>query len=163
MAAQITDFVKSCVVCAQSKLDPNHRKAPLQSIEVNEPFVFWALDYICPIQETARGNKHLLVMMDHSTKWCEVFPTKDQQASTVAKILVFRVFSRFGPPSVLHSDQGRNFESNLMQDVCGLMGIHKSRATACHPQGGGLVERQNRTLQGILAAFVSAHKDDWDL
>ena len=163
MAAQITDFVKSCVVCAQSKLDPNHRKAPLQSIEVNEPFVFWAMDYMGPIQETARGNKHLLVMMDHFTKWCEVFPTKDQQASTVAKILVSRVFSRFGPPSVLHSDQGRNFESNLMQDVCGLMGIHKSRTTAYHPQCDGLVERQNRTLQGILAAFVSAHKDDWDL
>eukprot|EP00112_Aurelia_sp_Birch-Aquarium-sp1_P024071 Seg7444.1 transcript_id=Seg7444.1/GoldUCD/mRNA.D3Y31 product="Protein NYNRIN" protein_id=Seg7444.1/GoldUCD/D3Y31 len=102
MAVQITDFVKSCMVCAQSKLDPDHRKAPLQSIEVNEPFVFWAMDYMGPIQETARGSKHLLVMMDHSTKWCEVFPTKDQKASTVAEILVSRVFSRFGPPNVLH-------------------------------------------------------------
>ena len=43
------------------------------------------------------------------------------------------------------------------------MGIHKSRTTAYHPQGDGLVERQNRTLQDILSSFVSQHEDDWDL
>ena len=42
------------------------------------------------------------------------------------------------------------------------MGIHKSRTTANHPQCDGQVERQNRTLQEMLAAFVSEHKDDWD-
>lgn len=163
MANQIRDFVKTCSQCAQSKLDPNHRKAPLQSIEVSEPFVFWAMDYMGPLPETTRGNRHLLVVMDHFTKWCEVFSTKDQKATTVAQLLVSRVFSRFGPPTVLHSDQGRNFESNLMQEVCNLMGIHKSRTTAYHPQCDGLVERQNRTLQDMLSSFVSEHRDDWDL
>ena len=43
------------------------------------------------------------------------------------------------------------------------MGIHKSRTTAYHPQGDGLVERQNHTLRDILSSFVSEHKDDWDL
>ena len=115
-----------------------------------------------PLPETARGNRHLLVVMDHFTKWCEVFPTKDQKAYTVAQILVSRIFSRFGPPHVIHSDHGRNFQSNLMQEVCQLMGIHKSRTTVYHPQCDGLVERQNRTLQNILAAYVSDHQDDWD-
>ena len=163
MTTQISEFVKSCVTCAQNKLSPGHQKAPLQSIDVNEPFVFWAMDYMGPLPETSRGNKHLLVVMDHFTKWCEAFPTKDQKASTVADLLVSRLFSRFGPPTVLHSDQGRKFESNLMQEVCNLMGIHKSRTTAYHPQCDGLVERQNRTLQDMLSAFVSKHRDDWDL
>ena len=162
MAVQIKDFVRNCPVCAQTKLNSTQGKAPLQPIEVNEPFVFWAMDYMGPLPETTRGNKHLLVVMDHFTKWCEVFPTQNQRASTVADILVNRVFSRFGPPTIIHSDQGRNFESNLMQEVCSLMGIHKSRTTAYHPQCDGQVERQNRTLQEMLAAFVSEHKDDWD-
>ena len=115
-----------------------------------------------PLPETARGNKHLLVIMDYFTKWCEAFPTKDQRASTVAEVLVSRVFSRFGPPAIIHSDQGRNFESHLMHEICRLMGIHKSRTTAYHPQCDGQVERQNRTLQNILSSFVSQHKDDWD-
>ena len=71
MTVQITNFVRNCSMCAQSKLDPNHKEAPPKSIEVNEPFVFWAMDYMGPIPETVRGNKHLLVIMDHFTKWCE--------------------------------------------------------------------------------------------
>ena len=114
MTVEIKDFVQKCETRAQVKLDQHKSKAPLKPIEVNEPFVFWAMDYMGPLPETARGNKHLLVVMDHFTKWCEVFPTKDQKAQTVAEILVNRVFSRFGPPTVIHSDQGRNFESHLM-------------------------------------------------
>lgn len=101
--------------------------------------------------------------MHHFTECCEVFPTQDQKAHTVAHILVSRIFSRFGPPHVIHSDQGRNFESDLMQKVCQLMGIHKSRTAAYHPQCVELVERQSRTLQNILAAYVSDHQDDFFL
>ena len=162
MNNELQNFVRHCQVCAQAKLDPNHKKAPLQTINVNEPFVFWAMDYMGPLPETTQGNKHLLVVMDHFTKWCEVFPTKDQRAKTVAEILVSKIFSRFGPPTVIHSDQGRNFESNLMQEVCCLMGIHKSRTSAYHPQCDGLVERQNRTLQDMLSGYVSQHQYDWD-
>ena len=136
---------------AQSKHDPTLTKAPLKSIEVSEPFFFWALDYMGLLPETAQGNRHILVLMDHFTKWCETFPIKDQRASSVASVLVSRVFSRFGPPAVIHSDQGRNFESNLMHEIYEMMGVKKSRTTAYHPQGDGLVERQNRTLQEILS------------
>ena len=72
-------------------------------------------------------------------------------------------FSRFGPPQILHSDQGTNFDSNLIKSVCDLMGIQKIRTTAYHPQGDGQIERQNRTLQEILSTFVSEHPDTWDL
>ena len=91
--------------------------------------------------ETTRENRHILVVMDHFTKWCEAFPTKDQKASTVADLLVSKVFSRFGPPLVLHSDQGSNFESSLMNENCDIMGITKTRTTAYHPSGDGQQSR----------------------
>jgi transposase InsO family protein len=100
--------------------------------------------------------------MDHFTKWCEAFPTKDKKASTVTDILVSKIFTRFGSPVVLHSDQGQNFESNLMHNICNIMGIDKRRTTAYHPQCDGLVERQNRTLQNMLAAFASKREGDWE-
>ena len=65
MTVQITDFVRHCPVRAQTKLNSPHGKAPLQPIEVNEPFVFLVVG---PLPETTRGNKHLLVGMDHCTK-----------------------------------------------------------------------------------------------
>ena len=115
-----------------------------------------------PIPETVHGNRYILVLMDHFSKRCEAFPTKDQKASTVTDILLQKVFSRFGPPQVLHSDQGANFESNLMHELCDLMGISKTRTSAYHPQCDGQVERQNRTLQDMLSTFVSHHSTEWD-
>ena len=162
MQETIQSFVTRCPTCNRNKSDSKQGKAPLQPINISEPFLFWAMDYMGPISETARGNRHILVMMDHFTKWCEAFPTRDQRASTVASILVSRVFSRFGPPTFLHSDQGRNFDSNLMHEIYELMGIKKTRTTAYHPQSDGLVERQNRTLQDILSTFVVEHQTDWD-
>ena len=163
MRESVEEYIHQCDTCMQRKLPANKNKAPLKNIEVSEPFTFWAIDYMGPLPETAWGNWHILVAMDHFTKWCEAFPTKDQKATTVVKILVEKVFSRFGPPVVLHSDQGANFESNLMHELCDVMGITKTRTTAYHPRCDGHVERQNRTLQDMLAAFSSKHGSDWDL
>lgn len=163
MRASVEKYIRECSACAQRKNPIHSNKAPTQTIDVGQPFTFWALDYMGPLPETARGNKHILVIMDHFTKWCEAVPTKDQKASTVAPILINKIFSRFGPPTVLHSDQGANFESNLMHEICDVMGITKTRTTAYHPSGDGQVERQNRTLQNMLSAFASKRRDDWDL
>ena len=65
-------------------------------------------------------------------------------------------------PIVLHTDQGRNFESALVREVCKLFGIRKSRTTAYHPEGDGLVERMNRTLVESLSKYVDTHQKDWD-
>ncbi len=50
----------------------------------------------------------------------------------------------------------------MVHEVYNIMGIKKTRTTAYHPQCDGLVERQNRTLQGIISSFVSEHRLDWD-
>ena len=118
MRESVEEYINQCSSCAQRKTRANPVKAPLQSIEVGEPFTFWAMDFVGPLPETSRRNRHILVMMDHFTKWCEAFPTKDQKAATVANLVVGRVFSRFGPPVILHSDQGANFESNLIHQIC---------------------------------------------
>ena len=65
-------------------------------------------------------------------------------------------------PAVIHSDQGREFENNLMQELCLLGGAHKTRTTPYHPASDGLVERLNRTLLMMLAMFAGEHRDDWD-
>ena len=98
------------------------------------------MDYMGPLPEIGRGNKHILVVVAHFTKWCEAFATPDQKASTVAPLLVSRIFSRFGPPAVLHSDQGRNFESTLLNEICNFMGITKTRTTSHHSQCDGQSE-----------------------
>ena len=159
----VEEHIRKCPECSKKTTPNQENRAPMGRIDVGEPFTFWAMDYMGPLPETIRGNKHVLVVVDHFTKWCEIIPTKDQKASTVAPLLINKIFSRFGPPVVLHSDQGRNFESNLMHEICDAMGIVKTRTTAYHPQCDGQTERQNRTIQQMLSSFVSNRQDDWDL
>ena len=65
-------------------------------------------------------------------------------------------------PSVIHSDQGREFENRIMQELCLLGGAHMTRTTPYHPESDGMVERFNRTLLMMLAMFAGKNRDDWD-
>ncbi|PIK51181.1 Retrovirus-related Pol polyprotein from transposon [Apostichopus japonicus] len=95
-------------------------------------------------------------------QWVEAFPLKDQSAETVADTLVTDFVSRFGVPKQIHTDQGRNFESNLFKELCQLLGVDKTRTTPYHPQSDGMVERFNRTLEEMLAKVVDSDQKNWD-
>ena len=71
------------------------------------------------------------------------------------------MFCRLGHPQFLHSDQGRNFESNLIKEICKAWGTAKSRTTAYHPSGNGGVERANRSIIQMLRAFVES-RSNWE-
>ncbi|CAI5638952.1 unnamed protein product [Oreochromis niloticus] len=94
--------------------------------------------------------------------WPEAYAVPDQSAVTTARTLVDEMFTRFGVPEELHSDQGRNFESQVLGEVCRRLGVRKTRTTPLHPQSDGLVERFNRTLATQLAILTSQHQRDWD-
>jgi len=61
------------------------------------------------------------------------------------------------PQEQLHSDQGRQFESAVMTEVCDLLGIEKSRTTPYHPQLDGLAKRYNCTLLSMLGTAATNH------
>ena len=71
------------------------------------------------------------------------------------------MFLRFSLPDRLHSDQGRQFEGKLIEELCKLMQVEKTHTIPYHPQGDGLVERANRTILNMLAIVVKDHKD-WE-
>ena len=82
----------------------------------------------------------------------------------VADKLIEQVVCRFGVPHQIHSDQGRNYESNVFQETCKLVGVTKTRTTPFHPRSNGLVERFNKTLVQIISKLIDPHRnqDDWD-
>jgi transposase InsO family protein len=120
-----------------------------------------AVDIMGPLLESKEGNSYILVVADYFTRWSEAFAIPNQEASTVAQLLTDKVFFRFSPPEQLHSDQGRQFESALIAEMCKILGIVKSRTTPYHPQSDGLVERFNRTLLDMLATAATDYPFDW--
>jgi transposase InsO family protein len=150
------------VRCAEAKA-PNHTaKAPLISGDVGYPMGRMALDIVGPLPVTDGNNRFNLVVDDYFTKWVEAFAIPNHKAETVAEKLVDKVFCRFGTPRVIHTDQGRDFESHLFGDVCKLLGIENPRTTPYHLQSDGLVERFNKTLGAMLRSVVSENQKYWD-
>ena len=95
----------------------------------------------------------------------ESYPIPNMEAKTIANMFVSHAHfvSRFGAPDVLHTDQGRNFESALFKEVCLLLGVHKTRTTPYHPQSDGLVEHFHRTLLDLLSITSREDERNWDL
>ena len=164
MTADVRSYLKQCTPCARRKAPPKKSRAPLQQLPVGAPLERIAVDILGPLTETADGNVYVLVIGDYWTKWMECYPIPNQQAETVASKIVDEFVCRFGVPTELHSDQGRNFESQVFKEMCKLLNISKTRTTPYNPKSDGLIERYNRTIVNAVALMIQPHQHqtDWD-
>lgn len=112
------------------------------------------------IEPDSRNTKDVLVITDFFTKYAVAVPTCNQKSRTVAKALWENFIVHYGIPEKLHSDQGADFESKTIKELCELMGIHKIRTTPYHPRGNP-VERFNRTLLNMLGTLKKCDKVHW--
>ena len=158
----VKNWCQSCVSCSTRKTSAPTRRAPMGTVTASYPMQIIATDLVGPLPESDTGNRYILVVADYFTRYMEAFPLPNQEATTVARTLVDEVFMRFSTPEQLHSDQGRQFEGQLITEVCKLLNINKTRTTPYHPQCDGLVERLNRTLLNMLATCAKDHPFEWE-
>lgn len=100
--------------------------------------------------------------MDYFTKYLNLYALPDQRATTVAKCLFEDYISHHGVPQSLHTDQGRQFNSDLVKELCNRLGIHKTRTSPYHAMSDGMVERTNRTIKDQLAKYLYTRGGEWD-
>ena len=162
MRAFIIEYIRECDVCLRTKDEmPSKHTMPVH-IQASKPLEIVALDF-CTVEKSSTGKEHILVASDIFTKYIWAFPTKDQKATTVARLLVDEIFYKFGIPERIHSDQGRNFESKIVREICKRFDVRKSRTSPYHPEGNGQVERMNRTIYGLLRALEEEKRNKWHL
>ena len=152
MEADTQKFVSSCERCQLAKPARNLNRAPLKPIFTSSPMEMWAMDIMGPLAYTSGGKRYILVATDLFSRWVETVPLTDQSARTVAKAFIESVILRYGVPQTLLTDQGTNFESQLMKEICDLLGIRKVRTSTFHPRTDGQAERMNRTIKERIAA-----------
>jgi hypothetical protein len=163
MWANVKQLINSCAKCASRK-NPKPTRARLHPItSPTKPFDILGVDILGPLPTTEGGMKYIVVFTDYLTKWVEAFAIPNMEASTIANIFVNEIIARHSAPVALLSDQGKNFLSNLIQEVCNYFNTKKINTTAYHPQTNGLTERFNRTLCEMLSHYTSEHQRDWDI
>ena len=164
MSVDVRAHVRACDLCARNKTQRVKKYAPLQTYVVGAPMERIAIDVLGPFPESSSGNKKILVVGDYFSKWMEAYPMPNEEAATVAKVLLDNFLSRFGMPLECHSDLGRNFVSNVFQEVCRLLGVNKTYTTPRHPQSDGLVERFNQCIVSYIRTYMDPRENqsDWD-
>lgn len=93
--------------------------------------------------------------------WPEGAGRNGQTAITTANALWRYVIQPFGCPEIFHSDQGTNFESRVIHELCQLYGCKKTHTTPYHPQGNGGCERFNQTLLSLLGTLEEEQQGNW--
>jgi transposase InsO family protein len=155
----VDDYLKSCERCIRRK-SPTDIRVPMVSIRSSQPMELVCMDYLT-LEMSKGGYEHLLVITDHFTKYAVAVPTRNQTAKVTADALFSHFIMHYGFPKRLHSDQGANFESNVIRELCTLSGMIKSRTTPYNPSGNGITERLNRTLLNMLGTLEPKDKQDW--
>uniref|UniRef100_A0A8C8DED1 Gypsy retrotransposon integrase-like protein 1 n=1 Tax=Oryzias sinensis TaxID=183150 RepID=A0A8C8DED1_9TELE len=158
MAAHIEEKIKTCSRCVYRKTPPE-RAAPLVNISASRPLELVCMDFLS-LEPDRSNKKDILVITDFFTKYAVAIPTTNQKARTVAKCLWENFIVHYGFPEKLHSDQGPDFESKTIKELCDVAGIHKIRTTPYHPRGNP-VERFNRTLLNMLGTLKTENKPRW--
>ncbi|CAF2960927.1 unnamed protein product [Rotaria sp. Silwood2] len=157
----VYNYVASCQACQQFKYNNIPLANPLQIHTINQPWHTIGIDSMGPFPKTARQKRFLLVIVDYFTRWIEVFPLRTTTSIDIAQILINEVFTRYGMPTFILSDNGPQFVSLLFQHFCETLGIERKFTANYHPQTN-LTERVNRTLKPMLAIFAHEHPHSWD-
>ena len=159
----VSTYCKQCHVCQVSG-KPNQviKPAPLQPIPVvYEPFAKVIIDIVGPLPKSKKGNEYILVLMCATTQYRDAIPIRNTKTKTLLPVLE-KIFTIFGIPKIVQSNQGSNFTSHLFQQVMDRLGVVQHLSSAYHPQSQGVLERFHQTLKSMLTKFCLAHEKDWD-
>lgn len=160
MRKDIAEYVKSCIECCRYKASNQKPSGLLQTPVYAQRFETLSIDLFGPLPETPSGDKWIFIIQDCATKWTELFALKEATARECAITLLEEVALRYGLPRKIISDNGAQFTSAVMQQLCYILDIDQSLTPVYHPQSNP-VERKNRDLKPRLAILVGNDHQAW--
>ena len=167
MKRDVQLHLATCPPCEKFDSSSKRQRGKLNPIPTNDRGDILAIDVFggkASLPEPPCANRYILTMNDLFTKFGLAAPMPDQSAQTVADTLLARWVLLFGAPRRLRTDQGANFESAIVPNLCTIWRIDKVPTTAYHPAGTGACERLNQTIKrGLQKTLNEKRMEDWDV
>ena len=153
-------FVSTCDKCQRMGNISRKDEPPMHPILEVELFDLWGIDFMGPFS-ASYNNLYILLVVDYVSKWVEAIPTRTNDAKVVAQFLRSHIFSRFGTPRALITDNGTHFSNKVIDKVLQKYGVRHRTSLAYHPQSNGQAEVSNREIKSILEKTVNNSRQDW--
>ena len=164
MDRNIRTWCRECCNCQQAKVQKHTKTAKTSFNLPSSRLEAVHIDIVGPLAPVKRHgeqylspHRYLLTCIDRATRWIEAVPLTDTSAQTIANAFLDTWISRFGVPLYVVTDRGAQFESELFSELATLVGFHRLRTTAYHPETNGIIERAHRTIK----TAIMARKQNW--
>ena len=163
MAQLIREWVISCEQCIrESRIDPSLTRPPLQNPNENitAPEDAIQIDLV-PELPPSGGYENIVTAMDVFSRYLFAYPTANQDAKTIAKVLITIMTKHAYLPTTLISDKGTAFTSHVIKEVAGVLGVTLKHATTKHAQTIGLLERSHASIKKALKIETGERRSLW--
>ncbi|XP_042948598.1 uncharacterized protein LOC122281293, partial [Carya illinoinensis] len=127
---------------------------------LHDLFDVWGIDFMGRFPPSF-GFAYILLAVDYVSKWVEAIATTTNDAKVALKFLHKNIFTRFGTPRAIISDEGTHFCNKLFENLLSKYGVKHKIALAYHPQTNGQAEISNREIKNILEKMVKINRKDW--
>lgn len=158
----VANFVQKCALCQINKPKRANIEPLCLTATPQQPFDRVVIDTLGPLVTSERENTYALTAVCDLTKYVVTVPIPNKQATTIAKALMNEIVLIYGPMKSILSDKGTEFLNSTVNELCSMLKIEKIHSTAYHHQTVGSIERNHRSLNEYLRAYINDAHGDWE-
>lgn len=162
MDMAVINYIRSCPICQRIKQYRGPATGPLQLMPVGGLFERFSIDAIGPLTTSESGNKHILVAVEYSTRFCVTQAVKAIDTATITNFVLEHIILKFGCPRFLQTDNASTFRSHFFSVLTEAFKIEHVFSSPYSHGTQGVVERRNQSLEGILRSIVNLYGTNWD-
>ena len=163
MTQLIREWVLSCEQCLrESRINARLTRPSLQNPNeyITAPEDAMQVDLV-PGLPPSGGYENIVTAIDVFSRYLFAFPTSNQDAKTVTKVIINIMTKHAYLLTTLISDKGTAFTSHVIKKVAGALGITLKHATTKHAQTIGLLERSHASIKQTLKVETGERRSMW--
>ena len=120
------------------------------------------MDLIGRYPRTNQGWRFIFVITNIFTRWVEAFPLRAAAAPKITKIMGDQVFSRWGFPHRILSDNGPQFTGHIWEEASNRWDCELWTTPVYHPRANPAERRNQEIKKGLRLRLQPGNQRTWD-